>query len=223
MLAQDGGQTTIKFRTLDISNSGSIQEFASFLKREHPEGIDVVINNAGIAMQGFDDNVVDTTLRTNYYGTLEATQALLPQLRPGGRLVNVTSMAGKLNKYSDRLRDAFVSASRTGVAECTALMEDFKAAVAQGKEKELGWPSAAYAVSKAGTTAVTMAIAKEEEGRGRGVLVNACCPGYVKTDMTRGGGAKTPDEGAQTPVMLGIGDFGGVTGQFWQNEKLFEW
>lgn len=40
--------------------------------------------------------------------------------------------------------------------------------------------------------------------------------------MTRGGGVKQPDEGAQTPVMLGIGDIS-KTGEFWQDEKLFEW
>ncbi|CAJ2503308.1 Uu.00g107020.m01.CDS01 [Anthostomella pinea] len=63
----------------------------------------------------------------------------------------------------------------------------------------------------------------EEAKRDRGVLVNACCPGWVKTDMTRGGGAKTPDQGAQTPVMLALHDIGGKTGGFWQNEKEIEW
>lgn len=53
VLAEDGGNTTIKFRTLDISNTGSIKDFASFLKQEHPDGIDFAINNAGIAMDGF--------------------------------------------------------------------------------------------------------------------------------------------------------------------------
>lgn len=53
VLVKDGGDTTIKFRTLDISETKSIHEFAEFLHKEHPEGIDVVINNAGIAMDGF--------------------------------------------------------------------------------------------------------------------------------------------------------------------------
>lgn len=107
--------------------------------------------------------------------------------------------------------------------EVTKLMEDFKAAVAAGNEKQQGWPSAAYAVSKTGVIGMTRAVAEEEKGRERGVLVNSCCPGYVKTDMTRGRGAKTPDQGAQTPVMLAIGDIGGKTGLFWQNEKVIEW
>jgi carbonyl reductase 1 len=37
--------------------------------------------------------------------------------------------------------------------------------------------------------------------------------------MTRGGGAKTPDEGAQTPVMLALSDIGGQTGLFWKEGK----
>ena len=78
-------------------------------------------------------------------------------------------------------------------------------------------------MSKAGETAFTKAIAMEEAKRGRGVLVNACCPGYVNTDMTRGGGTKTPDQGAQTPVMLALQDIGGKTGEFWQSEKVTEW
>lgn len=41
--------------------------------------------------------------------------------------------------------------------------------------------------------------------------------------MTRGGGTKTPDEGAQTPVMLALNDIGGKTGGFWQSEKQIEW
>ena len=56
MLAQDGGETTIKFRELDISQSKSIQAFSEFLKTEHPDGIDIVINNAG--KQSFDPPII---------------------------------------------------------------------------------------------------------------------------------------------------------------------
>lgn len=177
----------------------------------------------GIALQGFDSNIVKQTIETNYYGTLEATQDLLSILKDGGRMVNVSSMASKLNKYSDPIRNAFLEASKTDVPAVTALMEKFKSVVAEGKEKEAGFPSAAYAVSKAGETAFTKVIAMEQQKKGSKVLINACCPGYVKTDMTRGGGAKTPDEGAKTPVMLALQDIGGKTGGFWQNEREIEW
>ena len=55
VLAQDGGDTTITFHSLDISDSSSIKDFASFLKSKHPDGIDMVVNNAGIAMDGFGE------------------------------------------------------------------------------------------------------------------------------------------------------------------------
>lgn len=130
-------------------------------------------------------------------------------------------MAGKLNKYSDTIRSRFLNAE--SVEDITALMEDFKSAVKAGNEKEQGWPSAAYAVSKAGMTGMTKAFAKEEKMRGGQRLINACCPGWVDTDMTKHRGSKTPDEGAQTPVMLAIGEIGGFSGEFWQNEKVIEW
>jgi len=190
------------------------------LKKEHPDGIDFAINNAGIAMQGFDLNVVKTTLECNYYGTLEATQDFLSIIRDGGRLVNVSSTAGSLSKYSPAIQEQFRSAKTVG--DVTKLMEDFKAAVAVGKEKEEGWISAAYATSKAGVTGMTRVIAEDQKAKGSKTLVNSCCPGWVKTDMTRGGGAKTPDEGAQTPVMLALGDIGEKYGLFWRDEKVLE-
>ena len=177
----------------------------------------------GVALQGFDANVVKSTLRTNYYGTLEATQEFLTLLRKGGRLVNVSSEAGKLDKYSNQIRNAFLQASKTDVASVTAVMEEFQSAANEDKVKEAGFPTAAYAVSKAGETAFTKVLAMEEKSRGRDVLVNACCPGYVKTDMTRGGGVKTPDDGAKTPVMLALNDFGDQTGEFWKSEQVTEW
>jgi carbonyl reductase 1 len=45
----------------------------------------------------------------------------------------------------------------------------------------------------------------------------------VNTDMTKGKGVKTVDEGAKTPVMLALGDIGGKTGGFWQSEKEVAW
>lgn len=219
-----GGLTDIKFHQLDISQPPSIDAFAAFLRTAHPDGIDFVINNAGLAMDGFNLNVVKTTLGCNYHGTLGATRAFLPLLRPegGGRIVNVASMSGYLNKYSPAIRERFLNAQ--SVDDVTKLMDEFTSAVERGREKEEGWPSAAYATSKAGEIGMTLQIAREVEREGKkGVLVNVCCPGWVVTDMTKGKGYKTPDQGAQTPVMLAIGDIGGKSGRFWQNEKEISW
>ena len=36
----------------------------------------------------------------------------------------------------------------------------------------------------------------------RDIIVNACCPGYIKTDMTSNKGTGTIEQGADTPVYL---------------------
>lgn len=135
--------------------------------------------------------------------------------------MNVSSMSGHLSKYSSSIRSKFLSAKT--VPEITSLMESFKAAVGAGNEKEQGWPSAAYAVSKAGVTGMTKVVAEEAKERSDNVLINSCCPGYVNTDMSKGNGTKTVDEGAQTPVLLALGDIGGKTGLFWEEERPAEW
>lgn len=47
VLARDGGDVTVKFHELDISEKGSIEAFRDMLVERHPEGIDAVVNNAG--------------------------------------------------------------------------------------------------------------------------------------------------------------------------------
>jgi len=225
-LQSDGGLTSIKFHRLDISDSASITAFAEHLAKEHPNGIDFAINNAGIAMEGFDINVVKNTLAVNYHGTLNATRAFLPLLKKpdGGRLVNVASSAGQLtsSRFSQDIIQRFTGAK--SVDDVTALMDDFTSAVARGNEKSEGWPSAAYVTSKAGEIGMTLRIAEELKKQGNGkVLVNACCPGWVVTSMTKGKGHKTPDQGAQTPVMLAIGDIKGKSGGFWRDEAEISW
>jgi carbonyl reductase 1 len=160
---------------------------------------------------------VKKTLHSNYYGTLEATKTLLPQIKKGGRLVNVSSQMGNLSRFPSQLRSRLLAAKT--VPEVTALMEEFTTAVANRTHEKQGWPSAAYVVSKAGCTTMTVAVAAEEEKNNNGVLVNACCPGWVNTDMTNGRGIKTPDQGAETPVLLALGDIKGQTGLFWANGR----
>jgi carbonyl reductase 1 len=148
-----------------------------------------VINNASIALDGFDAGVVKQTLHPNYHGTLAATAALLPLLRPGGRLVNVTSTAGSLSKFSPSLQRRFRAARKA--EDVDALMAEFLAAVEReeasgGRGGLEGWPRSAYAVSKAGATAATGCVARGVKESGGAVLVNACCPGWVKVCFSAG-------------------------------------
>lgn len=40
-LLSDGGLADVRYHQLDISSDKSIEEFGSFLKKEHPDGIDI--------------------------------------------------------------------------------------------------------------------------------------------------------------------------------------
>ncbi|KAL1617844.1 hypothetical protein SLS54_007626 [Diplodia seriata] len=252
VLQAQGGPVSLAFKELDVSKNATIDAFARDLQQAHGS-IDVVINNAGIAMDGFgalsplspesklthaDATVATTTLATNYHGTLHATLALLPLLAPArtSRLINIASIAGSLSKYPSALASRFRSAATYSpsspappASAATALMTEFTAAVADGSHEQLGFPSAAYAVSKAGLIAATKAVAawEEDEARKEGREmrgVQACCPGWVNTDMTKGRGVKSVDEGARTPVWLALGTEGGeVEGGFWQGERIVEW
>ena len=168
-----------------------------------------------------DANIVKTTLNCNYYSTLSASHTFLPLIKPTGRLINVASTSGSLKKVSPAVRSRFLATQTE--SDVTAIMQDFLAAVEVGKEKEEGFVSAAYATSKAGLIGGTRALAREVEGKESKVRVNSCCPGYVNTDMSKGNGTKSPDEGAMTPVWLAIQDYGGESGKFYRDEKEIAW
>ena len=51
VLVEDGGNTTIKYHAFDLSDKNSIKTFREYLQKEHPDGIDFVINNAGKLVQ----------------------------------------------------------------------------------------------------------------------------------------------------------------------------
>jgi len=223
-------ETVLKVKQLDITDEKSIQTFADYIVEQHSdregspkEIIDLLVNNAGIASKGstFNIEIVRDTVGCNYYGTQQAIRILLPLMKRDGkaRIVNVSSGAGKLrNLPSQKLRDEFSSPSLT-MQDLDRLMKKFDSDVASGQYKEQGWPSAAYSVSKVGLTAMTNVLARGHKD----ILINSCCPGWVATDMAGPNATKTPDQGAETPVLLSIGDIGNATGEFWENGRKSTW
>lgn len=79
----------------------------------------------------------------------------------------------------------------------------------------------AYRVSKAALNALTKNLAAEL--RGRPILVNAMCPGWVRTDM---GGASAPrsvEEGADTALYLATLLDDGPSGKFFRDRAEIPW
>jgi NAD(P)-dependent dehydrogenase (short-subunit alcohol dehydrogenase family) len=81
----------------------------------------------------------------------------------------------------------------------------------------------AYGFSKAAINAYTVMLARKASGR----AVNACMPGFVQTDMTRGYAGVdnliSPTAGAATPLQLCCEDLNGVTGALWKDGKVVPW
>ncbi|HVY47376.1 MAG TPA: SDR family NAD(P)-dependent oxidoreductase, partial [Minicystis sp.] len=181
---------------LDVDDPASVARLAADL-----EAVDVLLNNAGISLHGFDAKVAHQTLETNFFGAVRVTDALLPRMRRGGRVVMVSSGLGDLSNLGPELRARF---SDPGLdrAALLDLARSFVRAVERGDHARLGWPSSAYAVSKASLNAFTRVLARELEGDARSILVNAACPGWVRTRMGGAGAPRSPEDGARTPVFL---------------------
>ncbi len=76
-----------------------------------------------------------------------------------------------------------------------------------------------YSASKTALNALTIAMAIELESTG--IKVNACSPGFIKTNFNNGGTGSV-EEGAREPVRLALLGPDGPTGRFtrWENETI---
>lgn len=212
-----------RFMTLDVSESASIEPFAAWL-REQYGGLDVLVNNAGASLSGFNAEVARRTLAVNFVGTLRLTDALLPLLRSQARIVMVSSGMGELSCLSRELQAEFMAVELTRAA-LQALGDRFVADVAVGKQRERGWPSNAYAVSKVAMNAYVRVLASELAAARdpRDIAVNAVCPGWVRTAMGGSHAPLSPEEGARTPLWLAMQPAGGPSGGFFRSQRRIPW
>ncbi|XP_038863025.1 carbonyl reductase [NADPH] 1-like [Salvelinus namaycush] len=195
---------------LDITDPVSIQAARQHFMKEYG-GLDVLINNAGIAPKRGDPasfgSQAERILQTNFFATRDMCNEFLPLLKKDGRIVNVASIVGYITLYmcSPDLQARLCSDDITE-EELVALMKRFVAEAKAGDHINKGWPNSVYGVSKIGLMALTRIQARSlrREMPQRGILINSCCPGWVKSDMTYPNGTKTPAEGADTPVYLAL-------------------
>lgn len=153
------------------------------------------------------DIQAEMTLKTNFFATRNVCNELLPIMKPHGRVVNVSSLQGSkaLENCSEDLQERFRCNTLTE-GDLVDLMKKFVEDTKNEVHEREGWPDSAYGVSKLGVTVLSRILAQQlgEKRKADRILLNACCPGWVKTDMARDQGSRTVEEGAETPVYLAL-------------------
>ena len=207
-----GREARLQVVELDVSSDASVEAAAAVISEAcGDDGLYGIVNNAGIGI-GIDD--LAAVLSVNVRGIQRVCSALIPRLRDGGRIVNVTSAAGPMfvAKCGAEQQRFFTDQSVTWAQidalmnESVAITGDAAAFAARGLSD--GTP---YGLSKACANALTLDLARENPQ----FVVNACTPGFIATDLTQSyrrgrsaeeAGMKTPREGAASALFLLFGE-----------------
>lgn len=224
-----------KFHQLDIDDSKSIANFASYIKNTYG-GLDALVNNAAMAYkmaatEPFGEQA-ENTIRVNFFANLAVCHALFPLLRPHARVCHVSSSAGHLSVINgdepaaSQLK-AKLAADTLTEEELCDLMNQFVVAAKDGTSRKQGWSASTYCVSKVGISALTRIQQRAFSTDPReDLVVNCCHPGYVDTDMTSHKGPLTIEEGAACPSYLALlpPNISEPKGAYlWHDKRVVDW
>jgi NAD(P)-dependent dehydrogenase (short-subunit alcohol dehydrogenase family) len=191
----------VRFLPLDVGDDASAKAAATILA-EQTDHLDVLVNNAGVALEGMDGVIKPSTLEmaklkatyeVNVFGPVRVTQAFVPLLReaPAARIVMMSSGLGSIARQADP-NGAFTSLNLLG-----------------------------YSSSKTALNAVTVAFAKEF--RETPIKINAACPGYVATDLNGNSGTRTVEQGATIALRLATLPADGPSGGYFNEDGPLPW
>jgi NAD(P)-dependent dehydrogenase (short-subunit alcohol dehydrogenase family) len=198
--------------SLDLADRASIEAARGVVGE-----LDVLVNNAAVALNGFGAGVAKSTIAVNYFGTAAVSDIFIPLIRRPGAVVMVSSGMGELSGLSPELQKRFL-APALDRPELDALMNEFVDAVAGKKHTQEGWPGNAYSVSKCGVNALVRLLAREHAG----LAINAVCPGWVRTRMGGRGADRDVREGADSIVWAAM--FAGEpSGHWYRDRSEVEW
>lgn len=217
-----------KFHQLDITCTSSVKDLRREMESKYG-GIDVLINNAGVKLADPTPLGVQAKVmfETNYFGTQQTCDLLLPIIKDHGRVINVAGMIApmSLRECSKEMQKIFRSDTMT-MDELNALMNHYIARAQIGDLVEKGYSKSPYGMSKIGVTVMSRIQARRlrQEGRNN-ILLNACCPGWCRTDMA---GPKAPlsaEQGSVTPTYLATLPEGATEphGQYVASRRVKRW
>ena len=182
---------------LDVTDDKSIRRLAQHVRNELGH-VDALVNNAGIYLENGDSD--DQEPLSAFDEPIETIRETME-----------TNLYGPY-----RLCQEFVPKMREqGYGRVVNVSSG------SGQLSDMGGREAGYRMSKTALNAVTRIFAAETQGTG--VLVNAMCPGWVRTDMGGPDAPRSPEEGADTAAWLATLPPYGPTGDFFRDRKPIPW
>ena len=185
---------------LDVDNPADYKAAADKIEKEFGV-LDILINNAGIMLDGRKGNetsttspeVLQKTFGTNFFAVVALTQTLLPLLKKSkaGRIVNLSSILGSNTLHATK--GSFIYDAKTF----------------------------AYDASKVALNSFTIHLAHELQGTK--IKVNSAHPGWVKTEMGGEGAMLEIEDGAKTSVALATLPDDGPTGAYIHLGEALPW
>lgn len=180
---------------IDVTKDESVREAARTVM-EKEGGLDILINNAGIAgvfakPEDITGSDMEKVYNTNVFGVVRVTNAFIPLLRRSENpvIVNVSSGLGSFGMVTDT------------------------------KTEESRVNSLTYCSSKAAVSMLTLQYAKGLPE----MKVNCADPGATATDLNGGRGKQTVQEGTDAIVRLATIGKDGPTGVFMNRNGIISW
>lgn len=216
------------FHILDVTNEGSVEEFAKFISSKY-SGIDILVNNAGVldfdrAVSNYEE--AKKLLNTNFFSLLTVSKFLYPLLKDNARVINITSDWGLLSNIKKQEWLDNLTKNDLTVEDILEFVKDFLDAAKNGKSTYVAFAGhfGDYKVSKVAMSALTFVQQKQFNSDGRNISINCVHPGFVKTDMTKGMGDFTPERGAKAPLYLALEAPQSIKGSFvWHDCNRVNW
>ncbi|WP_067706605.1 SDR family NAD(P)-dependent oxidoreductase [Nocardia yamanashiensis] len=182
---------------LDVTDDSSVDAAAKLIAAEG--GLDVLINNAGIDVEGngavdladVTADMLRTVFDTNVFGIVRVVHAFLPLLRksPAPVIVNVSSSLASMTRSTTPGTNAHA------------------------------YPGLSYPASKTAVNRITVQYAKAFPD----IRINAVEPGYTATDLNAHAGHQTVREGAEIIVRMAQLDRNGPTGGYFDAAGPLPW
>lgn len=181
---QAGWASRLDLLEIDVASEQSVLSARDTVVEKYgsdPAPIYGLVNNAGI---GFGSNDMETVLNVNTLGVKRVCDAFAPLIEPSGRVVNVSSASGPnfVNQCSPQ-RQGFFKDPGVGWRALEELIKEVLDLQGDSQGfRALGLGEAnAYGFSKACVSLYTLMLARDNPH----LLINACTPGYIETDLTR--------------------------------------